>query len=370
MNIYEYLFAALIIVLVLTASTVMVATISTPANNAADKNQLSIVAQKVMTQIMLDSGYDSSGTSSWGIIDRSVNDTLRVFGLAQSGQTSRQAYELDPDKVLRLDKSNPGYFPPNRALDLLNLDNTQGAAEYGFTLQFTDALRISAPTKLGSDDEDNYKITVFSEFGLPVSGANVSATLYYINDASTPATIDHSITLNATTEYDGSYNADFGTETVTAKVLAVVVNYWGMQTTKLYQLTSGPQATLYQNKLLANTTPAYSIPSDGDARQILLTQNDGIYETKDLTVTNVGTPSSFTVEGSFEPSAVAVLAISGSAHNQLVLATRDFSGISYQTIDFRDSPVPAGDFAYSLERTVVIGGSFYTVTLYLWRMTF
>lgn len=363
MNIYEYLFAGLIVVLLLTASTVMVATISTPANNAADKNQLSIVAQKVMTQMMLDSGYPTN----WGSIDGSVNDKLKVFGLAQSGETSREAYELDPDKVLRLESSNPGYFPPNRALDLLNLDNAEGAAEYGFTLQFNDAIHINNPTELGPAYADNYTITVTSEYDLPVSGADVSATLYYINNATTPSTISHLSTLHGSTGYDGSYNANYNTKTVTAKILSVTVNYYGVQATKLYNLTNGPQATLYQNQLLANINQHYSVPNDGDAKEILVASSG---ETTDLTVSNDGPPDKFIVNGSIEPTAVGVLAISGAAHDQLILATRDFSHISYQTINFQNSPVPAGDFTYSLERTVVIGGSVYTATLYLWRMTF
>ena len=83
MQIYEYLFAGLIIVLLLTVSTVMVTTIATPTNNASDKNQLSSTAQKVMTQMMLDSGYPTT----WG--NTSAEPT--VFGLAKCGVTSRQA---------------------------------------------------------------------------------------------------------------------------------------------------------------------------------------------------------------------------------------------------------------------------------------
>ena len=97
MQIYEYLFAGLIIVLLLTVSTVMVTTIATPTNNASDKNQLSSTAQKVMTQMMLDSGYPTT----WG----NISAEPTVFGLAKCGVTSRQAYELDPDKVMRLDSS-------------------------------------------------------------------------------------------------------------------------------------------------------------------------------------------------------------------------------------------------------------------------
>ena len=361
MNIYEYLFAGLILVLVLTASIVMVATISTPVNNASDNNELSITAQKVMTQMMLDSGYPNT----WG----STSTQPQVFGLAKCGEISRQAYELDPDKVMRLSSLNPDYVQPSLAVALLNLEKSHGAADYGFTLQFNDSLHISSPTPLGPANADNYTVTVTSEYALPVNGAEVSATLYYINDQTTPPTISHSATLHGATGYDGVYNANFNTKTVTTKILAVTIDYYGVQTTKFYQLTTGPQATLYQNGLLANASQPYDVRSDADARQIILTCNDGTYGTNDLAVKNAGSPSSFTVSGSLEPSAVAVLAISGAAHNQLVLASRDYSHISYQTSNFKNSAVPTGTFAYSLERTVLIGGSLYTATFYLWRMS-
>jgi hypothetical protein len=361
MNIYEYLFAGLILVLVLTASIVMVATISTPANNASDKNELSITAQKVMTQMMLDSGYPNT----WG----STSASPQVFGLAKCGEISRQAYELDPDKVMRLNSLNPDYMQPKLAVELLNLENSYGAADYGFTLQFNDSIHISSPAALGPAYADNYTVTVTSEYALPINGVEVSATLYYINNQTTPSTISHSATLHGVTVYDGSYNANFNSKTVTAKILALTVDYYGVQVTKFYQLTTGPQATLYQNKLLANSSQPYDVRSDADARQIILTCNNGAYGTNDLAVKNSGTPSSFTVSGSLEPSAVAVLAISGAAHDQLVLASRDYSHISYQTSNFQNSAVPAGIFSYSLERTVLIGGSVYTATFYIWRMS-
>jgi hypothetical protein len=310
---------------------------------------------------MLDSGYPNT----WG----STSAAPQVFGLAKCGEISRQAYELDPDKVMRIDSLNPDYVQPKLAVALLNLENSQGAADYGFTLQFNDSIHISAPAALGPAYTDNYTVTVTSEYALPVNGAEVSATLYYINNQTTPPTISHSATLQGVTGYDGSYNANFNTKTITAKALAITVDYYGVQVTKFYQLTPGPQATLYQNKLLANASQPYNVLSDADARQIILTCNNGTYGTNDLTVTNAGSPSNFTISGSLEPSTVAVIAISGAAHSQLVLASRDYSHITYQTSSFQNSAVPAGRFAYSLERTVLIGGSVYTATFYIWRMS-
>jgi hypothetical protein len=358
MQIYEYLFAGLVIILILTASTVMVATIATPTNNAADKNQLSVTAQKVMTQMLLDAGYPND----WGTTDVEP----QVFGLAKCGEISRQAYELDPDKVMRLNQAMPDYLPPSNVTRLLNLDNSANVNEYGFTLQFNETLHVSTPVKVGN--VDNYTVTVTSQYTLPISGVKVAATLYYIDNTNNP-TINHTQTLHGTTGYDGAYTAGFKTAITTAKILAVTVDYYGAQLTKFYPLTTGTTATLYQNQLVANINQSYNIIAGADAREILLCNNNGTYTTKDITAINGGSANNFVVNGTLEPQAVAVLAISGTAQNELLVASRDFSHINYQTINLPNQAAPSGTYAYSLERTVVIGGSVYTATLYLWRMT-
>ena len=132
MNIYEYLFAGVLIIALLIGSTVMLATLSTPTSNNSDKDLLKVTAEKVMTQVLLDPGYPYD----WGTNDVSAGQ-LQVFGLAQYGQTSRQAYELDPEKVLRLSSDS---VSAKTAAKLLGLENSYGALDYGFTLQFNQTL--------------------------------------------------------------------------------------------------------------------------------------------------------------------------------------------------------------------------------------
>ena len=364
MHIYEYLFAGVIIIALLLGSTVMVTTLSSPASNASDKDLLKVTAEKIMTQMLLDSGYPYD----WGSANTPQQD-LKVFGLAKYGQTSRQAYELDPDKVMRLESSIDGSVPPSLAVSLLNLANEYGAAEYGFTLQFNEIIHISfTPPQIES--ADTYTITVTSDYALPLIGAKVSAALYYIDDTQTPPKIGHIVTStpHPVTGYDGSCTFTFGTSIGSpAKVLAATVDYYGAHAAKLYQITSGPTATLFQNKLIPNPSEPYDIHSDADSREIILVENDQGFETNDFAVRNIGTPTSFLLRSPPESSAVAVLAISGSSN--LLLASRDFSQITYQTINFQDPNVRSAGFAYSLERTVLIGGSTYTATLYFWRMS-
>lgn len=359
MHIYEYLFAGVIIIALLIGSTVMVSTLATPASNASDKDTLKVNAEKIMAHMLLDSGYPNN----WGS-DKTPQQDLKVFGLAKYGETSRQAYVLDADKVLRLSTSIGGdssfYISPtnspNSAVNLLNLANQQGAAEYGFTLEFRPTLQISAPQPSAS----GYSITVSSEYNLPVIGAEVSATLYYINSENQIAS---KVPSYGTTANDGSFALpiDFNPSADSAEVLVVAVDYYGVQAVKFfYPTTNTLPATLFGNSLLSDQP--YTVSSGADSREILLVQTSQGCETRDLAVGNSGTPNSFALS-STEPSAVAVLAVSSG--NNLIIAYRDLSTISYRTIP----AVQSAPMAYSLQRTVLIGGSTYTATLYFWRMS-
>jgi hypothetical protein len=339
------LFAGLIIILLLAVSTVMITTISSPTSNASDKDQLKVTAEKIMTQMLLDSGYPYD----WG----SISAAPQVFGLAKYGETSRQAYELDPDKVLRLNEGLPSYVNATIAANLLGLGNSNDpsheALDYGFTLEFNEILQISAPQPSAS----GYSITVTSEYNLPIIGANVSATLYYIDNNEQ---IAHQGPANGTTAYDGSFTLpfNFNPSTGSAEALAVAVDYYGAQAVKFfYPTTNTLLVTLFGSSLIPN--PPYTINS---AREILLIQTTQGYETRDFAVNTIN----FTLSNPPESSAIAVIAVSGS---NLLVADRDFSNISYRTIP----AIRSGAFAYSLERIVLIGGTTYTATLYLWRMS-
>jgi len=356
MHIYEYLFAGLIIIALLIGSTVMVTTLSSPASNASDKDQLKVTAEKIMTQMLLDSGYPYDWGSNTSVVPQ-------VFGLAKYGETSRQAYELDPDKVLRLNEGLPSTFAAN----LLGLGNSNDpshkALDYGFTLEFNETLHISTQ-QIGSGD--TYSIDVTSDYTLPLIGANVSAVLYYIDDTSKIALEEPNGTSYLTTAYDGSCVFNFNT-IETSKVLAVTVDYYGAQAAKLYSFPagSGLHATLLGSNLIADPTQPYNIASDADSHEILLIQTSQGYETRDFAVQNIGNSTNFTLSNPPESSAIAVLAVSGSNGSNLLVADRDFSNISYRTIP----AIRSAASAYSLERTVLIGGSTFTATLYLWRMS-
>ncbi|MEM4733845.1 MAG: hypothetical protein QXD70_04885 [Candidatus Bathyarchaeia archaeon] len=353
MQITEYLFAALMIMALILGATFMMITITSPTTSVSQKEQLKIATEKIATQILLDPGYPYN----WG----STTETPKVFGLAKQGQTSRQAYELDPDKVLRLNQTVAGnlYLQPEDTVKILNIQN-----EYGFTLEFKTPIQINMPQQI-NPPADTYEIQVITDQSLPLIGAKVSATLYYINNSQNPPRISHSAKVEATTEYDGSCTLNFGTTINTAKILAVIVDYYGIHATKLYPITQCITATLFQ-KGIANPSQPYHIENNADCRQVILTHNEG-YELNDFTTRNIGEPNKFALSELPEYSTVALIAISNG--NTLLLATRDFAQITYQTIPFQDQNTKSADFAYSLERTVFISGSTYIATLYVWRMT-
>ena len=132
METYEYLLAAIIVVLMLIAASTMVIALTDPIRSASQKEQLEVVGEKVMTQLLLDPG----SPVNWGKENISIAE-LSSFGLAKYDGTSREAYYLDPDKVQRLNfESEPSYFPALRAAELLNIKN-----DYGFTLEFNQTLK-------------------------------------------------------------------------------------------------------------------------------------------------------------------------------------------------------------------------------------
>jgi len=357
MHIYDYLFAGVIIIALLLGSTVMVTTFSSPASNAADKDILKIDVEKIMTQIMLDSGYPYN----WGS-DNTNPQNLKGFGLAKYGATSRQAYELDPDKVQRiniaLDGSLANFVSAESAANLLSLNNTHGSLDYGFTLEFNETLKVNV-SPLGND---LFSVSVSSDYALPIIGATVSATLYYM----TGTWQISFLTVYSQTSYDGSCLLNFDSQEVhnsPSKVLAVAIDYYGAQTAKFFNAGSSVRAALFGNYVLPYPGSSLNVTDGYDCHEILLIQNSSGIETRDFRIGYSANSQYLTLDATTEPNAIGVIAV--SRDQQLVYAQRDFSEISYRTIPTIQSTATA----YSLERTVLIGGVTYAATLYLWRMS-
>lgn len=349
MEMVEYLFAGFIMIAILMGSTTMMM-MSEPHMGISGKEQLKVAAQKIMNQLILDPGTPPD----WG-----SNLTLQVseLGLAKYGETTRDAYVLDPDKVQRLMS-----IPANQAAKLLNLEK-----EYGFRLELKPALNVSVSNKTQGNIL-NVNINVTSEGYIPIVGAIVMARIYYYDDSgfnfingSTVTGVDGTCTL--------SFNMKGGLQNE-PKVLFLVVDYNGIRVVKVDKIVQDPNKSdvvrvqLFGNRLI-------NLPSGlkDEVLEIISVKGD-----KGLDIINVSHKLNQTTgELSYlEPSIEAVLAVYSSQKGQvkkvLYYASRDVTLSSYSTISGVgiENLTP---FSYSLERSVVIGGSIYILRLYIWRMS-
>jgi hypothetical protein len=348
MHIYEYLFTAIIIFAMLIASSTIVITISQPQTTITDKEQLKITAQKIMTQLTLDPG----DPPDWGSDITITPNTLTTFGLAKYGETTREAYVLDPDKVLRLDTNNPLYIPPNDVINLLNL-----APDYGLKIEINPALNV---TVTNTTNTDTYKVTVTTnDIGFPIANAEVTARIFYLNSTTQKITSKPSNT--NTTLFDGKCQFNFGT-IPEPKVLVLAVNYYGIRIVRA--LPIGTVVT--QTYLIGNHTlldGAYTIVND-EATEIIAEPTTDGYMIQNVTspVTQIDT-TTFDLNY-LEPSTVAIMAVADGG-TALLFASKEAT-LTYSSIPGAIS----FPFSYSLERTVTIGGSAYIMSLTIWRMSF
>jgi len=361
-HIYEYLFAAVIAIAILVASSVIVTTMPSAQLSASDKEQVKIAAEKVMTQVLLNSGQPPN----WGS-DTSISESnLQDFGLAKYHESTREAYVLDPDNVQRLDSGNPLYISPSVVAHLLNLDATAPqlnlANSYGFTLDIHPLLKVQI-SPLPSDP-DSYNVTVSSEYqALPVVNAQVTAMLYYPEGA----TINYQ-TASGTTHFNGSCSLTFSSVPDPGmKILVVSAEYMGIHTTQVYASQSAAKAHLFGDKLLVDSL---SIISTTKFTEVIATKQAGQYVISNFNVqgsTGLDAPTGFRAYtlSSAEPSVVAVLFLSDD--QTLYYASKNIDA-TFSTIP--NLPSSSSLLSYSLERTAIIGDTTCTVRLQLWRMTY
>lgn len=343
MHIYEYLFAAAIIMIMLIASSAMVETFSEPLLETSEKEQLKVAAQKLMTQILLNPG----DPPEWGNNVDINAANLKSFGLAKYGETTREAYVLDPDKVLRLTlpSNHALHIPPSRVVELLNLGH-----DYGFAIEFHPVLTVNVDTV-------SNEVTVFSEKdGLPLWYAKVYAKMYYYDENS--GRIMSTPQINTVTGTDGKCALNFGVVSE-KRVLILVVNYYGI---RIIQVVNTSGSNVEKAYLLGGLLYA-DCEVSGNAIEVMVNKKELNYVIESV---------AYTPDGYLEPSAIAVLAVSKD-NSSLIYASRlpipetsEELGLIYSSIgDIRSFP-----FAYSVERSAIISGSVYIVRLYLWRMAF
>lgn len=343
MHIYEYMFSAIIIFSILLASSLMVVPMAQPSRNVSEIEQLKVVAQKIMTQLILNTG----DPPDWGS-DTSIDENdLVTFGLAKYADTTRDAYVLDSDKVLRLDSTNPLHVHPATAAKLLNLGN-----DYGFTISFYPALNVTISKSQGYDQYIIDVRTIYAN--LPIANAKVTARMYYVDGE----VIVGPILKLTWTALDGKCSISFDGISTKLKILIVVVDYSGIRVIKTFheEDPSISCAKIVGNRLFFDGN--YDV---SNAQEIIVVKGSTGYIIQNLTVNLRKVDEAIYDLAYLEPTTITVLASSG---DKLIYASKEID-ITYSTIPGA-SVFP---FSYTLERMVTISNSVYYVRLQVWRMS-
>lgn len=321
----------------------MMAILSEPSIALSEREQLKVTAQKIMTQLTLDPG----DPPDWGDNPALGEEDLRSFGLAKHSETTRDAYVLDPGKVSRLGGPSNLGISPSRAAELLNLGGS-----YGFRLEFRQALDVNV-TRISASE---FMVIVSTPFGsTPVAGANVTAAMY-IYEGGFKAL--EPIGGTARTGVDG--RCTLGFEEAETGVIFLIVEHRGLRVVKVIPVGSRVErARLLSNCLILGG----DIELAGEVLEIIPAYSDGVSALLNLTQVVSRVEAAHYRLSYLEPGAEAVLAVSMDG-SKLFYAPRA-EELTYSTME-GGSPSP---FSYSLERSVVIGGSIYTLRLYIWRMT-
>ncbi len=341
MHIYEYLFSAIIIVTMIVASTFMVQTLSAPHVKISEKEELKITAEKIVNQILFDSG----APTDWGSNLAVPIQSMQSFGLAKYNETTRGAYVLDSDKILRLAyETDADPAVRQKITGLLNLGN-----DYGIALEFTTPLIVNATHNLGAN---SYTLTVTSQLGgLPIFNANVTAVLYYVDNgeiAGQQRTSSTNMTGNCVLHFPG-----FPSQAV----LVLAVDYFNIHAVKV---VSENPTEMFGNQIHSSNPPSENVC------QAIVTQQKSSSSIKSIRSTLTPLQSGWYQVSNVEPSMAATLAVTDQG---IVSASRDVSDVTFSSISVGFDEL-VNPLSYSIERTVVINGQAYLMTFYIWRMSY
>jgi hypothetical protein len=354
MHSYEYIFTAIIVFAILAASIALVSTMPQPSINVLEIQQLKMTAQKIMTYLTLNPG----NPADWGGNIKVGPKELTAFGLAKYMELVRSAYVLDPDKVQRLSSGGvpPSlHIPPSRVIELFNLGR-----DYGLKLEFIPALNVSVNAQL-NNGEISVSLSVLSEQGKPIANADVAARVFYLQDGQ----VNKTSLASSRTRGDGGCTIIFNEVDSDAALIVLLVDYNGVCVAKTSILGSFAKSYFIGNNLILDNP--FTIP--GNAAYQVMAFKSGGRCLIDCVVCGLTqwSPSSLNNYNVYnmtyvEPYTAALLAVTGEG--KLAVACRNVPS-SYSSIPGETYP----PLAYTLERSVIIGQSLYTLRLKVWRMT-
>ncbi len=356
MHIYEYLFAALIVVVILITSSIIASSMPDSQLSASDKEQVKTASEKILTQILLSPGQPYDWGSNIGI----TSQCLQSFGLAKYGESTREAYTLDLDKVQRLGVSqiSPLYINPTDAASKMNLNTTVPelslSNNFGFTLEIHPVLNVTVQAPINNV----YNVGIISEYQIsPIANARVDALLFFRSQDTIQVA-----NASGSTGFDGTCSLQFGNSP--PGILALSTTYLGIHVSRVYDFGNNIEANWLGDSILMNSGNSLDA---SNITEIIATQQNGTYV---MSIFN----SSASTDGinyrmNFnEPSAFALIALSSDGAT-LTFAARNIN-VVFSTIPSISTSNSYALLSYSLERTVKVADTTCTARLLLWRMTY
>lgn len=344
MQTYEYIFASIIVVAMLIATTSLASITPQLYINMSDVEQMRMVAQKLMARLLMSPGEPKD----WGGDITVGASQVLSFGLAANAYFTCDAFTLDQDKVQRLNQRLPGqlYLPPRRVLELLNID-----LDYGFKIEFIPTIRVEVSLRSFRE----LFVNVTSEQGLPLVHANVAAGAFYVSNGEIVGTIGTGLT--------GLHgNCTINLTCPTPALLILSVDYYGIRAIKVIELGDLHTGFFIGNFVITNATLNYK------AYQISIEPINGSLSLRaikgHLTLLDGWCISNYKLYrmAYTEPNVLVVVAM--GEDGRLMVAWKSIPE-TYGTSSGQILP----PLAYTLERNVKIGISAYTLRLTVWRVS-
>jgi hypothetical protein len=152
---FEYLSAGIILSMILGVTGVITTGMVSDRMARIEQSSSFKVADKMIDSLLLSPG----SPSNWG----TSFDNPSSIGLAQ--ENGMKPYQLDRQKVSRLDVASAGYIPPHEVRDLMGL-----SSNYLISVDIYPMYRITVE----ATSDETFTINVRNQWNVPVSAVNVT----------------------------------------------------------------------------------------------------------------------------------------------------------------------------------------------------
>ena len=379
----EYVFSALIIVLLVSLTLTYFIPVSLNRVTYLSEGQLQIEAEKIMNQLLLNPG----DPPDWGVSVTSI-DSLKSFGFALKGAN---AYSLDINKLVRVFEPNLSEFTNLTSISLNDILNVLGLyGVYGLSIKLTPVLNVS----IQKSSDFIYEVYVKTYDDMPVINARIKAI--HVNvyvSGNTEITYLEDVVENVYTDYDGKAILNFTQVDSNGAIggfLVVYVDFYGLST--VYSFFEGETSfgviignTLYVGHLdedfnPQNITTKKVKPNNPGGGAIHLCpaalavtpkalEPTVLFDGKLLPITPQGGARpyyKFELDGLDNDTVALFFVVKNRGSYNICVARRSYNGIEIGLIDYSRRGLMAR--GVHLRRVVSISGYLYYFDLTLWRL--